>query len=157
MRTGSRYIPMGQKTHTHMQPALHLQYLLETLNILKERLITSVYLLLGCCTTHGSSVGVPEQHQEGPNFSDSARLTITSLRTQASQTEDLVNKYNNSVWKRSGLCVVFLWTKAHMGILGNDRAEKVTNKAVNRSIFERGIKVSVRRQQYGGKKANEKW
>lgn len=42
-----------------------------------------------------------------------------------------------------------------MGILGNERADKVAKEAVKRSIFERGIKVSVRRQQYGEKKKSK--
>lgn len=39
-----------------------------------------------------------------------------------------------------------------MGILGDERTDKVTKEAVKRSIFEKGIKVSVRRQQHGEKK-----
>lgn len=35
-----------------------------------------------------------------------------------------------------------------MGILGNERADKVAKEAVKRSVFEREIKASVRRQQY---------
>lgn len=53
---------------------------------------------------------------------------------------DTITEYRKCLGK--GLSVGFLWTPAHMGIWGNERADKVAKEAVKRSSGERGTRRS---------------
>lgn len=70
--------------------------------------------------------------------------TSTSIKTGGSASHqdlviDIITEYRKCLGK--GLRVRFFWTPAHMGIWGNERADKVAKQA-KRSGVEREVRLS---------------